>query len=207
MFGLVVFFGERVITLLFGPKYAPAGNVFILLFFFATLQSLSRPASAAILGNDLSRLYSLITISNVFLSVSFTMLLVPVEIMGIPTAGWGAEGAAVAKIVSGANSLLWLFIVLRKKINHQVSGRFLLPPGLVLLLVTGIFLINGGLHLQFTYSFLSLLRVFSLTAISLSAYLGLLVLLGEIQSEDIKFFRSVINPTEMKAYLVSELLE
>ena len=154
-----------------------------------------------IMGVDKPRTAAKVGVSMAALNIILNLILIPKDIksLGLTLFGWGAEGAAIATLISASYGLVMVKIITRRTTETKWNPRILLHIGAAL--------VSGGI-LYFLSTVIAVEGVFVLGSVCLlgiGIYVGFLALLREFTREDLKLFLDIINPKGMKDYVVSEL--
>ena len=194
-----VFAPDICMIILGGEEYRVAGDILrflsvstliILLneIYFSQINAVNRP--------DLSAKLWVVSLT---VNIAFLILLVPPSILGFDLPGLAGEGAALARIFSFGTLLVCTRYVVWKLTKTTMNPRLLLMiPAAI---ITGLALF--GLSLIWPMD--RWWDLFGYIALTIAIFGGVLALFGELKREDINYFLNVINPKEMKDYIVSEM--
>lgn len=180
-------------------SYSESAPVFLILMGWVIIRALSKPYSSHFGGFN-KPVYSLyINLIVIPVNIILNLVLIPESIFGIPLAGMGIRGAALATLLSGTMKFVMIRFLSRRLIkigpNRSVL-RHLVAGGIV---GCGLFLIQS-LH-PFVDRFYEILLVF---AAGILIYGLLLYLMGELSKNDVKFFLDTINPKKSIRYIRDE---
>jgi O-antigen/teichoic acid export membrane protein len=194
-----VFAPEVCMIILGGEEFKIAGDILRLLsvstliillneIYFSQINAVNRP--------DLSAKLWAISLS---VNIAFLLLLVPPSLIGFELPGLAGEGAALARVFSFATLLVSTRFIVWKLTKTSMNPRLLLMiPAAV---ITGLALVG----LSMIWPMERWWDLFGYMAVTLAIFGGLLALFGELKREDIDYFLNVVNPKEMKDYIVSEM--
>ena len=198
---IMIVLAKPIIHMLLSDKYMPALHVLYILPLFVLLEALSRPYQSQLQGMDMpeytrNRVFIMMVI-NVFLN----LILIPRDIksLGIKLAGLGAEGAAIATVISYFAGLIYIRFVSWKLTGIKGNKRILLH------VVTAIL---SGSVLYYVSKYVSISRWYHLIAVGtlgIAIYFGILFLVGEFKKEDFNFFMDTLNIKKMFKYIKEEL--
>ena len=198
---IMVVLAKPIIHMLLSDKYMPALHVLYILPLFVLLEALSRPYQSQLQGMNMpeytrNRVFIMMLI-NVFLN----LILIPRDIrsLGIKLAGLGAEGAAIATVISYFAGLVYI---------RFVSWRFTGIKGNKRVLLHVIAAIPSGLVLYYISKYVSISRWYHLIAagmFGIAIYFGILFLMREFKREEINFFMDTLNIRKMVKYIKEEL--
>lgn len=190
---------QPIITILLSGKYIPALPVLQILPLFVLMEVLSRPYDSQIQGMNMPTIARNRVLIMMVINVVLNMLLIPRDIksLGLSLAGLGAEGAAIATVVSYVAGLLYLRIQAWRLTGITGSPRVLFHvPAAVL----------AGCVVWYLHSFIG--RWYELLfagMLSFGIYFVLLFLMKEFRKEDFDLFFDTVNPKKMLAYIKEEL--
>jgi len=154
-----------------------------------------------IVAVDRPRLAVKVGISVAVINIALNTIFIPKDIrsIGINLFGLGAEGAALATVISAIIGLIMCKIITRKLTGTKWNPRILLHLGAAVVM---------GCVLYYLDSLVSIVRWYEVGGaclIGIGIYIAVLWLLKEFTKNDIKLFLNILNPKEMKHYIVSEL--
>lgn len=154
-----------------------------------------------ILAVDRPDLCAKIGISMAGINIALNMILIPKDIksIGINLFGMGAEGAALATAISGAIGLIACKIITRRLTGTKWNPRILLHLGGVIIMGTVLYYLNSVISIVRWY------EVGGACLLGIGIYLAFLSLLKEFTRDDLRLFLNILNPKEMKRYVISEL--
>ena len=196
---VVLIFPSQVLVIFFGESFEPAGDIFQILaigtlltllneIYFSQINAVNRPDLSA-------RLYFISLSVNILLLLVF----VPTSIVGVKMLGLAGVGAAIARTVS----IIAMFLTTRFVI-YRLTGTSMNPRMIVIVMAACI----TGLIIAFIGGFWPMAYWFGLVVygiLSFGIFATILWLLRELKREDIQYFLNVINPLEMRKYIISEI--
>lgn len=184
---LVILFTLRkeLITLLLGPTFLPAADVFAVALGTVYVITVVRPYLNVLYGIERHQLFPVVSVGLLVITILGYLFLVPQSFHGLPGFGLGAVGVALTVL------LVWL---LDGIIKIAMFSRYTMIPfyGRIV-----IHLVAGALY------YLTILLFQNLTGhtwlnpglvVGLVAYLGLLWLTHEFSQADLVFLRQVLSP-------------
>jgi O-antigen/teichoic acid export membrane protein len=178
------------------PIMAIFSYIFCLyLVFINQIMAVNRPGIAAMIG-----------ISMAIINITLNLILIPrdIKILGVTLFGLGAIGAALATMISKIIGLTMSKIAVRRLTGTKTNLKILLHMCAGVVMGGSLYLIN----LYITHYFFPIESVFIVVPIcllGLGIYVGVLWLVREFTRDDFKLFMNILNPKEMKQYVVSEL--
>ncbi len=196
---LFVIYPFNMSLILLGPNFVDSGipmpflavSTFLSLLmgvYNTQLYAVNRPdlAAKAILG-------SLLTL------IVLLLVLVPPSLLGMPTFGLGMTGAAIAALTS----TVVMFIAIRVMAHQLTRSGF--NKGILWHLMAALASAIVLYELQFVWEMGHFPDLIGYALISVGVYSTILYMVKQLTREDIRFFLSVINPSEMGRYISSEL--
>ena len=190
-----------VIHILLSDKYLPAIHVLQILPLFVLLEVLSSPYTQQLSGMNLPRFTRNRILIMMVVNVFLNLILIPQDIksLGLRLAGLGAEGAAIATVVSYMVGLLYIRIVAWRVANTGVNWRILIHAlsaslsGLAIYWISQHFFIARWFHLL------------GISLLGLAIYVSILYILREFKKEDMDLFLDTLNIKKMLRYIKEEL--
>jgi len=194
-------YGSDIIRTFLTDEFLPAVDTMDVLVVAAAVVALALPLRSVIVGIGRQKTLFMVNLGGLSVQLVAMLLLVPDTLFGFEVMGLKGLGAAVALLITS----IYYFFVLRymawrigrilpnsRSFKHLVSaitmvGTMYVVDWLVIPTVDWLALI-----------FLAVLGVITYGA---SAYL-----LGELDSEDYRYFRSMLNPQDTFQYVVNELV-
>jgi len=203
VFGVVVLAEPATFILLQG--WMPAVPILQILAFFALFQALDQPYSSKFVGMNKPQIPRNRVIIIFILNLILNLILIPkgIQSLGIKLAGLGAQGAAIATILSYFVGLLYSRIM-SWKIFHLLGNKRIILHFFAALIMSLILYI---ILYKYNYS-IYIVRWYSLIAISfigLCIYLLILAIFREFTKKDFIFFMETMNILEMIKYIKKEL--
>lgn len=197
-----VAFPYDLIRLTIGEKWLAGGIALAVLCIFVLVSTFGHVHSFLLLGFGRSDLVAKIGIATALTLIVLNFVLVPDDIrsLGLPLAGLGVTGAALATLASG---LVWYggmrmatqrvagYRERNHSFRHVVAG----------ILMAGMLLALDATILPFVrwYHFLVYM------ALGFLAYLVILRVWGEITDDDLAHMKRVLHPGEMLRYIRGEI--
>lgn len=196
---LMLFFNKFAVRILLGAQFERSHILVAILTFSSICTVISAPYGAQLIGTNHSRLYGLLGVASVIMSVVFNLLLIPSEITGVRLFGWGARGAAVASLCTTA-IMAFLYRLAARRVT--ATG---MNPSVVRHLVAVVIMISvmyAGVR------FVGDPGIGALAAVGVSGlilYFGVLLILGEPLLADLAYLRQACSPLQMGTYIVREV--
>ncbi|MCK5398037.1 MAG: polysaccharide biosynthesis C-terminal domain-containing protein [Thermoplasmata archaeon] len=190
---------EPVIHIMVGDEFLPATIVLAILSIYALFFSLNIPHIQTLYGCNKPKLGARVGISIALTNTVLLFILVPREIFGFQLFGWGAEGAAMASLLSVIVGFLLSRYYTRRLVKVRFRGE--IAKHWLAGIVMAIFFI-------FLSDYYYPSRWFDLIifiAGGLLCYLGIMIAIKEFTKKDVFFFLDLLNFKKMKNYLRGEL--
>lgn len=195
---VVCMFPTEIALILFAEKFVSASGPLRFLSISMYLGLLNGVYASQINAVDRPDITAKLVLASLITNITLLLILVPSQIGDIRMLGLGATGAAVANACATGGVLVGTRFVVKKLTGTRSNLRILLH-------ITGGAILGAVLY---GISFLwKLQRWYDLVGYGLVAFCifsFILFGLGELRREDIKYFRDLINPKEMKDYIKSE---
>ena len=203
-FPIIVFMtilAEPIIRILLSNRYYPALSVLQILPLFVLLEVLSRPYQSQLQGMNMPKITRnrvfIMMVTNVFLN----LVLIPRDIksFGITLAGLGAEGAAIATVISYFIGLIYIRLISWKKTGIKGTYRVLLHATAAA--ITGYVMWN-------IENIIPILRWYELLGVAIfgaGLYFALLFAMREFGKKDFELFMDTLNVRKMLGYIKGEM--
>lgn len=200
---LLILFSQPILNLFDKEVAENATTVLQIMTIYSVAISFMMIFSNQIIAIDKPKIAVKIGISMALINISLNTILIPkdIRILGLNLFGLGAEGAALATTISAIYGLIASKIITRKLTGTKWNPRILIHFGAAILM--------GGI-LYYLSSVVTIIRWYEVGGVcilGLGMYLVILYLFKEFTKRDLNLFLSIINPREMKDYVVSELRE
>lgn len=194
-------FGSDILTVFLTPEFAKSVSTMDVLVIGSAIVALALPLRSAIAGVGRHRTLFYVGLGGILLQLGTMLVLVPDQLLGIKMLGLKGFGAASALLVSS----VYYFFILRymawrtakivpnsRSFRHVVSAIFMV----------GVIYSIDWLFLP-TVDWLALITLAIIGAVTygIAAYM-----IGELESSDYRYFRSLLNPQDTFQYVVNELL-
>ncbi|UCE73351.1 MAG: oligosaccharide flippase family protein [Methanomassiliicoccales archaeon] len=198
---LLIVFSRPILNILQAEVAEQASTILQIMAIYALLISFYTIFINQIVAVDRPGLAVKIGLSVAAINISMNTILIPKDIksIGITLFGLGGEGAALATTISIAWGLIICKIITRRLTGTKWNPRILLHMGASLVM--------GGI-LYYMNSVFSIVRWYELAGaglIGIGIYIAFLSILREFTMNDLRLFLNILNPKEMKQYIVSEL--
>ena len=203
VFGVIVLAEPATFILLQG--WMPAVPILQILAFLALFNALDQPYTSKFVGMNKPKIPRNRVIIIFIINLILNLVLIPKDIqsIGLKLAGLGAQGAALATIISFFFGLLYSRIMSWKLLKTFGNKKILLHFFAALIMSITLYIILY----EFNY-ILYIIRWYLLLGISLFGlliYVGILVILKEFTKEDFYFFLETLNIQKMIRYIKTEL--
>ncbi|MFP4545430.1 MAG: flippase [Methanomassiliicoccales archaeon] len=196
---LLFLFPSQIATLFLGSGAGEVGPPLRFLALAIFLNLLNEVHVSQINAMNRPELAAKLRFLGLAINVGVLLLLVPTSLFGFTTAGLGAEGAAIAKLVEFSA----LFLMIRFAV-FRLAG--VVPNHHLLRMVPGALLASGLLYLLGeVWSPAGPIALLMYGLLSLGLFVSLFALSGEVTRRDFDFLLRAINPREMLDYIRSEL--
>lgn len=198
-----VIYAYEGIHIFVGDPYLPASPVVAALALYVIIYGIVMVPTNVVLAHGKSGQAALVGAATVAVNFLLNTILIPTSILGVPLLGLRATGAALATVLSQSLGLLLMLYL-----AWRVSGRVHLGlPTFRHLLAAGA---TGALLWMLKVPTLlgPANRAWELAGVGLFGvllYVGLLLLLRELNSRDLRALRGILHPQEMVQYLRLEL--
>jgi O-antigen/teichoic acid export membrane protein len=198
---LLIVFSRQILNLFTASIANNAQTVLQIMAIYAVIFCFYSVFINQILAVDRPGLGAKIGISMALINIILNLILIPKDIraIGINLFGMGAEGAALATAISATFGLIITKIYARRLTGTKWNPRILLHIGAAFIM---------GIFLYFLKSVVTIESVFIVAGaclLGIGIYLGILYLIKEFKKEDFKLILDIINPKEMKNYVLTEL--
>ena len=198
---MIIILAEPIIHILLSDKYLPGVHILQILPLFVLLEALARPYVSKMQGMDMPELVRNRFLIMVSANVILNLILIPRDIrsLGLNLFGLGAEGAAIATVISYVLGLIyirykaWKITGLkgnRRIILHAIASGMMAS---ILWHILKIFYISRWYHLA------------GIALIGTAIYVGILCILKEFRKEDFIFFIDTINVKKLIDYVSNEI--
>ena len=198
---MIIILAEPIIHILLSDKYLPGVHILQILPLFVLLEALARPYVSKMQGMDMPELVRNRFLIMVSANVILNLILIPRDIrsLGLNLFGLGAEGAAIATVISYVLGLIyirykaWKITGLkgnRRIILHAIASGMMAS---ILWHILKIFYISRWYHLV------------GIALLCIAIYLCILYLLREFRKEDFNFLLETLNIKRMVIYIRDEL--
>jgi len=190
-----------IIHILLSDKYLLALPVLIILPLHLIFEALSRPYTTKLEGLDMPNLSRNRILLMVIINVILNILLIPKDIqsLGLKLAGLGAEGAAIATVISYTIGLIYIRIMAWK--ISKIKGNTCIFLHFIAAFISGIIV-------YYISTILFIGRWYELLLVSFfgfAIYFTILFIFREFKKEDFLFFIDSINIRKMLRYLILEI--
>jgi len=194
-------FGQRIVVVFLGDQFSPAVRTMDVLVISSTVVALALPLRSAIAGVGKHGTLAMIGLGGFVLQLVAMIILVPDEVQGVKMLGLKGFGAASSLLVLS----VYYFFVLRymawktsKIVPNSRSFKHLLSA-----------VVMVGVMYTVDWMFIpsvDWLALMVLAGIGTVAYGATAYVMGELETSDYKYFRSMLNPQDTLQYVVHELL-
>lgn len=202
MLAFIVVFAEPIVRIVLSNEFLPAANALRVMCAYVLVTSLATPHATAVMGMGRSDVAAKISGACAVLVVVLNVLLVPDDIrsLGLPLAGLGVMGAAIATLVSGVVYYAAFRLAMRSLAGYRERAH-VWRHALAALLMAGAL---WGLHVTL-WPLVHWYDAIGFTAIGGALYLVLLLGMREFTREDWRYVVDSVHPLEMLRYVRGEL--
>jgi len=194
-------FGTDIVRIFLSDDFLPAVGTMHMLVAAAVLTAYLYPLRSAVAAHDRPRLLYVVGGGGLLVQLVASFLLIPEDLWGVPAAGLGAFGAALAVLLAAIYMLVALF--------WSVVGVFqAVPTTRVAFHLVAACGMAGGLYV-IDLVFWETLRWYTLLLLALLGallYAAISYGLGELERRDYRYFKALLNPRETWDYVSRELL-
>jgi len=197
--GLAIVLQEPLVRVYLGPDFLSAAPVAAVFALAVIPNTIVLPYQQVIFAVELHRYLLIMRVLGLTVLIIASGLLIPASLFGLPAAGLGALGAAIAVLLKDTTDCLY---VMSLSARHAGIGPW---KGILW------FLLGGGLIVSVGWTTLSCFPGSSLPLYALAVVLGLasyLVLLyatGQLRRAEILVLWNVVHPLKLLHYIRSEL--
>lgn len=198
---LLIVFSKQILNLFTVEIAENAQTVLQIMAIYAVIFCFYAVFINQILATDKPGLAAKIGISMALINITLNTFLIPKDVraIGINLFGMGAEGAALATAISATFGLIITKTYARKLTGTKWNPRILLHIGSAFIMGTFLYFLKSYFIIE------SVFIVGGACLLGIGIYLGILIIIKEFKKKDFKLFLDIINPREMKKYVVSEL--
>ncbi|MFQ6100780.1 MAG: oligosaccharide flippase family protein [Anaerolineae bacterium] len=199
MIAIVAAYSHLIVRLTLGPDFLPSASTLSVLAIQAVVQMIAMPYTNMILALEKHAYLIPASLLSVGILVLGNTFLIPTEIFGLPAAGLGSTGAAMALTLAAVGSLAMQMGVTARfaKIGFPISLLWFAIGGGVMFAILRIPSLGGG--------DVTLLQIPPLITIGIVAFVGLMLLTHQLSTSELRLFVQAINPVHMIRYVHAEL--
>jgi O-antigen/teichoic acid export membrane protein len=196
---VIILFPGQVLTSIFGKGVLDAADTLRVLALASFILLINQVHFSQFLAANRSKTVTNITILSTIVLIFFLLILVPSNLFGVPSLGWGMIGAGLAWLACNIVIVVMTRILVRDISHTTINPRLWRHlaggalTGLILWYLNFILPING----------IVLVMVFTILAFLI--FFGIMILAKEFGKEDRAYFWDLINPFRMLSYISSEL--
>jgi O-antigen/teichoic acid export membrane protein len=198
---LMVVLAEPIIRVLLSNKYLPVVTVLQILPFFVLMEALTKPYDTQLSGMNLPRLNRNRVIIMAGSNVLLNLLLIPPDIksIGLQTAGFGVEGAAIATVAAYGIGLAYIRYVAWRTTGIKANPRIALHAVAAGGMALALYYVNTMVHFGRWY------ELMFAGLLGLGIYVFLLFIMKEFTREDYDLFMDTLNVKKMIEYIREEI--
>ncbi|OGF65043.1 MAG: hypothetical protein A2Y62_16570 [Candidatus Fischerbacteria bacterium RBG_13_37_8] len=195
----ICIFSDAICRIILGTQFVQAPHILIILSIIVLIDGITQPYSLQLVGTNRVILHAKLSCITYGLNIILNLLFIPKKIFSINLLGMAGKGAALATlisvIISSALFRYYAYRITGSKPNLQILNHMLssVIMGTILYII------------KYHFTFISWYHLMLLAVIAAVTYIGFLALIKEFTQKDLKLFLSIINPAQMKDYIVSEL--
>jgi O-antigen/teichoic acid export membrane protein len=197
--GLIVVLQQPLVQAYLGPDFLAAAPIAAVLALTVIPTTIILPYQQVIFAVEQHRhLLPMNLLGLVVLTIAGS-LLVPTSLLGLPTAGLGALGIAIAVLLRDTTQCLYVIYL-----SNRHAG---IAPwkGILWFLLGGGLMIGASLLILLCFQNSSLLLYALASALGLAFYLALLIAVGQVRRAEILVLWNVVHPLKLFRYIRSEL--
>jgi O-antigen/teichoic acid export membrane protein len=194
-------FGSQILSVFLTDAFADNVRTMDLLVISSTVVALVLPLRSAIAGVGKPKTLLIVGLGGFAIQLVAMLILVPDEIAGIEVFGLKGAGAALALLIAA----VYYFFALRymawrtaKIVPNSGSFKHLASA---VVMVGVMYVVDYLLIPTVDWVALIVLAIVGIIAYGLAAYA-----LGELETSDYRYFRSMLNPKDTLEYVVNELV-
>lgn len=201
MLAFTMLFAEPVIVLLLANEFTTGARTMVILCVYVFFSTIANIHGFLLMGTGHPSAPTRIAVASASTLIVLDLVLVPYDIrsLGLPLAGLGIDGAAIATLVSG---LVWyggLRFASARLTGYRERSHWIRHAFAAGLMAAALW------TLTFWHPFSRWYDIPLFTALGGALYLLALVLLREFTKDDLAFVRRTIHPVEMLRYVKGEL--
>ena len=194
------FFAADVIRLVLADPFVRGATVMGILAFYILVGALAVPHATLIMGLGKPSLLALIGGTSTALILVLDIALIPDDILGVPLAGMGIEGAALGTLAAGLVYYGSARLATRRLIGYRERGHIWRHLAAAVAMALALVATDRWLlPLVHWYHFLLY------AGAGLALYLLALVAMREFTRADLDFVRRSVHPLDMLRYVRDEL--
>jgi O-antigen/teichoic acid export membrane protein len=194
-------FGSEILTVFLTPEFAKRVSTMDVLVIGSAIVALVLPLRSAIVGVGRHRTLFYVGLGGILLQLGTMLVLVPDRLFGVEMLGLKGFGAATALLVSS----VYYFFILRymawRTAKIVPNSRSFKHIASAIFMVGVIYSIKWLFIPTVDWLALILLAIIGTVSYGFAAYM-----VGELESSDYRYFRSMLNPQDTFQYVVNELL-
>lgn len=197
-----VLFATDILHLTIGDKWLAGAPALALLSIGVVVTSFGHAHAYLLLGHGRSGLVARVGIASALVVVILNLVLVPDDIraLGLPLAGLGVTGAAIATLASGLVWYLGLRATTQRVVDYRERAHIWRHLAGALVMLAALYALDSTL--------VPLARWYHLlvyAAVGGAVYVATLIALRELTREDAQFIQKVLHPGDMARYITGEI--
>jgi PST family polysaccharide transporter len=197
MIALVVTLRGWLVYLYLGPDFQPAAPVIAIFALSMIPGAIARPYQSVLFAMEEHRYLLAMRMWGLLVLTGGCVLLIPTSLFGLPGAGLGATGAALAVLLKEAAESAYVIAISDRRTGIGFwTGTlwFLLAGGLMVGLgsLLGAFTTTWGAHIL-------------LATAQLAVYLLFLYVVGQVRQPEMRLLLDTVHPTKLVRYIRQEL--
>ncbi len=196
---MVALFPTEVSVILLGGTFAEAGGPMRFLALAMAFNILNGVYLSQINAIDRPSITAKLVFISLVVEIVLLFMLIPETLMGVELMGLAATGAALAYLGNYAARCLGGRVVIFKLTDTKFNPRLLRH------LLAGVIDAGGLLLFSLVWPMGSWIDLVIYAGLSIAIFATALYALGELKKKDINYFLKVVNPMEMKNYIIEEL--
>ncbi len=192
-----------IVSLLGDPTYSSSYLILQPLSIWAFFRSLSAPYRNLIMGIGKTKALAIISIISLISIIGFNLIFIPqdIKIFNVSLLGMGAQGAAIATLLSAIVTFFTFRIFAYK--YEKIFFNPQIFKNIIASLIVGIVVYE----LNYLFPAKNLFFVMIYAGIGIVVYISLLIPLKAFNKDDIEMLKDVMNPVSMIKYIKDEVFK
>ncbi len=197
--GLLIIVREPLVRIYLGPDFSPAASVAAVLALTVIPNTIILPYQQVIFAVEQHRHLLAMNLLGLAVLIVASSVLIPTLLFGVPVAGLGALGAAIAVLLKDTTQCL---CVINFSVRRVGIGLW---KGMLWFLLGGSLMVGVGLIPLLRLPNPDLFSYALAIVLGLSSYLVLLYAVGQLRKTEMVLLWNVVHPLKLLGYIRSEL--